>query len=147
MARKRVLIVEDETTLRTAIREVVAWLGYEPVEAADGTDGLAKAERVHLDVILLDIEMPGLSGYEVCRRLKANPTTSPIPVSFMTAWRGEAVHRLASAMGAVACLTKPFRLVALEAVIEGALTASGRPPTPRTRLGGETQLPWWGLTR
>ncbi len=50
-------------------------------------------------------------------------------------------------MGVVACLTKPFRLMALEAVIEGALTTSVRPPTPRTRPGGEAQSPWWGLTR
>ncbi len=147
MARKRVLIVEDETSLRNAMREVVDWFGYQPVEAADGAEGLAKAEHLNPDLVLLDVEMPGLSGYEVCRRLKANPTTRPIPVIFVTAWQGEAVHRLASAMGAVACLTKPFRLVALEAVIEGALTASVRPPTPRTSPGGETQTPWWGLTR
>ncbi len=117
MARKRVLIVEDEIKLRTAMREVVDWFGYDPIEAAGGTEGLAKAERLHPDLVLLDIEMPGLSGYEVCRRLKANPTTNPIPVIFVTAWQGEAVHRLATAMGAVACLTKPFRLVALEVIL------------------------------
>ncbi len=133
MPRKRVLIVEDETTLRVAMREVVDWFGYEPVEAADGTEGLAKVEALRPNLILLDIEMPGLSGYEVCRRLKANPSTNPIPVIFVTAWQGEAVHRLAAAMGAVACLTKPFRLVALEAIIEGALAKAGRQAMPKVR--------------
>ncbi len=147
MVRKRVLIVEDEAKLRTAMREVVDWFGYDTIEAADGTEGLAKAEALRPDLVLLDIEMPGLSGYEVCRRLKANPITCPIPVIFVTAWQGEAVHRLASAQGAVACLTKPFRLVALEAVIEGALTVSARPVWPVIRPGGETPSPWWGLTR
>ncbi len=103
-------------------RPLLPLAGYEPVEASDGTEGLAKAERLRPDVILLDVLMPGLDGFEVCQGLKANPTTSPIPVIFVTVWQGEAVHRLASAMGAVACLTEPFRLVALQAVIEGAQT-------------------------
>ncbi len=122
-------------------------IGYDPIEAADGTEGLAKAEALRPNLVLLDIEMPGLSGYEVCRRLKANPTTQPTPVIFVTAWQGEAVHRLASAMGAVACLTKPFRLVALEPVIVGALIVSKGPTWLITKPRGQTPSPWWGPTR
>ncbi len=121
MTRKRVLIVDDETDLRAGIREVLEWSNDGPEEAGDGTEGLAKAERLHPDLILLDVALPELDGYEVYRRLKANPKTNLIPVIFLTGGESDEVHRLASAMGPVACVSKPFRLAALLAAIEEAL--------------------------
>ena len=135
MAKKRVLIVEDDTTTRTTIRELLTGAGFEPVEAGDGTEGLAKAEDIRPDVILLDVHMPGLDGYEVCQGLKENPKTKNIPVIFLTAVQDDALNRLAYQSGAVACLTKPFRLEALVAVIEAAIASADRQAKPKKKGG------------
>jgi len=135
MAKKRVLIVEDDTTTRTTIRELLTGAGFDPVEAGDGTEGLAKAEDIRPDVILLDVHMPGLDGYEVCQGLKENPNTKNIPVIFLTAAQDDALNRLAYQSGAVACLTKPFRLEALVAVIEAAIASADRQAKPKKKGG------------
>ena len=135
MAKKRVLIVEDEADTRLAIRGLLESAGYEAGEAADGTAGLAQAERVRPDVILLDVLMPGLDGYEVCRRLKDNRATAAIPVIFLTAFPDLTLNRLAFEAGGVACITKPFRVEALVAVIEAAITNAER-RAKRKRKGG-----------
>ncbi len=135
MAGKRVLIVDDEATLRTGLREFLEWSGYVPAEAADGTEGLAKAERLRPHVILLDVRMPGIDGLEVCRRLKANPKTRPIPVVILIGVEDDKEGRLAYAAGAVACLSKPFRLNALVAVIEAAIASAARQANPPAESG------------
>ncbi len=131
MAKKRVLIVDDESDARTMIREMLAKSGYEPCEALDGTEGLAKAEVLLPNVILLDVRMPGIDGYEVCQGLKENPATKAIPVIFVTAVQDSELNRLAYKVGAAACLTKPFRHEALVAVIEAALASAERKTKPK----------------
>lgn len=135
MAKKRVLIVEDEAMSRTIIREIVESSGYAVAEAVDGTDGLAQAERMHPDVILLDIRMPGLDGYEVCRGLKENPETKTIPVIFVTGVEDAALNQLAFQVGGVACVMKPLRREALVAVIEAVLASVQRQAKPRAPGG------------
>src|SRR5512139_2450631 len=110
MGTKRVLIVEDEADTRRGLEEFLERHGYLALGAGDGLAGLAQAERWHPHAILLDIRMPGLDGYEVCRRLKANPATKPIPVIVMTAVLDGPVSRVAYEAGALACILKPFRL-------------------------------------
>jgi CheY-like chemotaxis protein len=133
MAKKRVLIVEDDTDTRMAIRELLETAGYEAGDAADGTAGLAKAKSFRPDVILLDVAMPGLDGYEVCRGLKENPETKTIPVIFVTAVDDAELNRRAYEAGAVACITKPFRLEALVAVIETAFANAERKAKPKKK--------------
>ncbi len=136
MARKRVLIVDDEANIRTAIREVLERSGYEPAEAAGGGEGLAKAEGLRPDVILLEGRMRGLDGYEVCRRLKANSKTQHIPVVFVTGVEDDALYRLADEAGAVAYITKPFHFETLVAVIIAALANAAPQAEPRANTGG-----------
>jgi CheY-like chemotaxis protein len=131
MAKKRVLIVDDESDARTMIREMLANSGYEPCEALDGIEGLAKAEVLLPNVILLDVRMPGIDGFEVCQGLKENPATKTIPVIFVTAVQGSELNRLAYKVGGVACLTKPFRQEALVAVIEAALASAEGKTKPK----------------
>ncbi len=128
VARTRVLIVDDEAPLRAVIREVLERAGYVPAEAINGLEALAQAAALRPDVILLEVRMRGLDGYEVCRRLKANPETRQIPVLFVTGMEDDELYHLATEAGAVAYLTKPFHLETLPAVIEAALaTAEGQP--------------------
>ncbi|HSB81280.1 MAG TPA: response regulator [Candidatus Methylomirabilis sp.] len=135
MAKKRVLLVEDDGDTRAMMQKLLDRAGYKYAEAADGTEGLTQAERTHPDVILLDVRMPGLDGFEVCRRLKQNPATAAIPVIFLTAVLDLMLNRLAFNAGAVACITKPFRTEALVAVIEATIANVERRAKPK-RKGG-----------
>jgi CheY-like chemotaxis protein len=136
MPKKRVLIVEDEVDTRAGLREILERAGYAPAEAADGPEGLAQAENLRPHAILLDVRMPGLDGYEVCRRLKANPTTKPIPVIFLTAVQDDTLNRLAYEAGAMACILKPFRLEALVTVIQAAIAGSERQAKAKVKRAG-----------
>jgi two-component system, sensor histidine kinase and response regulator len=136
MAKKLVLIVEDEAVSRSIIREIIESCGYAAAEAVDGTDGLAQAEKMHPDVILLDIRMPGLDGYEVCRGLKENPETKTIPVIFVTGVQDAGLSQLAFQAGGVACVMKPIRREGLVAVLESVLASVERQSKPGAQGGG-----------
>lgn len=136
MGTKRVLIVEDESSSRILLREMLSRSGYEPCEAEDGTEGLAKAEDLRPDVILLDVRMPGIDGYEVCQGLKENPETKSIPVIFVTAVLDDELNRLAYQAGAAACLTKPFRREALLALVEAVIASAERRAKSKVKSGG-----------
>ncbi len=126
MIKKYVLIVDDDAELRSGLGEVLKRSGYELVEVADGIEGLAKAETLRPDVILLDIRMPGLDGYTVCRRLKLGPQTRQIPVILLTGVEDLAADRLADLAGAVVCLAKPFPQEVLLATIQETLATATR---------------------
>ena len=135
MTKKLVLIMDDNDSLRAGIREILERAGYAVAEAADGREGLAKAESLRPDVLLLDVLMPELDGCEVCQRLKTNPPTAHIAVIFVTAVNDDAVHQLAIEAGAAAYITKPFHLETLPAVIEAALAKTDRQPEAKARPG------------
>jgi CheY-like chemotaxis protein len=122
--RSRLLVVEDEPSMREVLASALAKAGYEVHEAVDGPQGVEKAQQIIPDLILLDVRLPGLDGFEVCRSLKEHPATRRIPVIFLTAVDDRALHYHATAAGGTACLTKPFRLEVLIAltktVIENA---------------------------
>ncbi len=103
-----VLVVDDEPDhLRVAL-EMLRGYGLELVSARDGAAGLLIAARLCPDLILLDIRMPGLDGFEVCRRLQADPVTRPIPVLFLSALGQIEDKAQGFALGAVDYITKPF---------------------------------------
>ena len=79
-----VLMVDDEEVNLYALRLILESRGYRCVAATSGPDALRLAAETLPDAILLDIQMPVMDGYEVCRRLKENPHTAPIPVVFLT---------------------------------------------------------------
>lgn len=105
----RLLCADDDPDIRTILELA---LGLEPSIVAEvlpsGVDLLARVREFQPDAILLDAMMPDVDGYETCRRLKADPETSAIPVVFLTARSQRGEQESAVALGAVACLTKPF---------------------------------------
>jgi response regulator RpfG family c-di-GMP phosphodiesterase len=116
----KILAIDDKPdnliTLKAVVRDALP--GSAVVTAADGPQGLALAVAEDPDVILLDIVMPGMDGYEVCRRLKADDRTRHIPVIFLTALRADRESRVrALEAGAEAFLTKPLDEVELTAQI------------------------------
>ena len=126
MATARVLVVDDDRLIRQMARDLLEMAGFTVGEAVDGADGLAKATAFHPDLILLDLMMPDLDGYTVCRSLKADPATRAIPVIFLTASPGHDATRQAVAAGAAACLTKPFNLDGLLVVVNTILQGVAR---------------------
>ena len=82
---KRVLAVDDEPHILKLDRVLARTHGFEVLEASDGLSAIEVAEAEHPDLILLDVMMPALDGYEACRRIKANPDTADIPIFMLTA--------------------------------------------------------------
>ena len=120
----RLLCVDDESDIRTILELALSLDASFHVEiVADGTTLLERAASGSYDAFLLDGMMPGLDGYETCRRLKSDPATAGVPVVFLTARsRPDDVAR-ARALGAAACLPKPFDPLTLAAELRAALRA------------------------
>jgi CheY-like chemotaxis protein len=133
MGSTRVLVIDDELRDRQLVTAVLESAGYRVHGAAGGASGLRLAEADPPDIVVLDLQMPGMEGYDVCRRLQQDPRTQRIPVVLLTASGDPALHRKAYAAGAVACVPKPFRKAGLLAAIQATLAdalrkESGTPP-------------------
>jgi DNA-binding response OmpR family regulator len=121
VSRKTVLVVDDHGTLRALCRTSLEDAGFRVLEARDGGEALACVRAEHPDVILLDIMMPGISGWEVTAELLADRSTDQIPIIFISA-RGELSDRIrAFELGAQAYLTKPFDPAALAETVATVL--------------------------
>jgi two-component system, OmpR family, alkaline phosphatase synthesis response regulator PhoP len=106
--RHRVVIVEDEPHIVLSLEFLLERAGYETATATDGAQGLALVRRLRPDVVLLDVMMPELNGYDVCRAIKADPALAGIPVIMLSA-KGQEVEVLRGLeLGAAAYVTKPF---------------------------------------
>ncbi|MDB5748168.1 MAG: two-component system response regulator, partial [Massilia sp.] len=104
--RPLILAVDDEASNLQLLRQILQD-HYRLLFAKDGARALELAHKEHPDLILLDVMMPGMSGYEVCAALKANPATAPIPVIFVTALNDTADELEGFEAGAVDYITKP----------------------------------------
>jgi CheY-like chemotaxis protein len=118
----RVLCVDDDADIRAILGLALSLDPDLDIEiVTSGREALDRAAAVPFDAILLDGMMPGLDGYETCRQLKANPATGQIPVVFLTAKAQRQEMDRAMAIGAVACLTKPFDPMLLAQQLRAAL--------------------------
>jgi putative two-component system response regulator len=109
-----VLVIDDQPQSLEAMREALHPLGFEVWQALDGETGFHLARERQPDVILLDVMMPGVDGYEVCRRLKADEETRLLPVVFFTGLDSRQARLRGLEVGATDFLSKPFDLVELE---------------------------------
>jgi len=120
--KQKILVVDDEKDLRTVIRDVLIDSGYEPFLAENGSLGLALAKTVLPDLILCDIQMPSMNGYELLNTVKMDPELSKIPFVFMTGVNvGQYDLRKGMDLGADDYLTKPFSTEDLINAIETRL--------------------------
>jgi twitching motility two-component system response regulator PilG len=112
-----VMVVDDSPTIRKILGLTLEKAGYNVVTAADGTAALAQLQDIVPSVVLLDISMPDLDGYEVCKRIKQDPRTSAVPV-IMLSGKGAFFDKVKGHMaGATEYLTKPFETPAVLAVV------------------------------
>lgn len=123
----RVLCVDDEEDIRTILALALSLDPALEVDVVpDGPALLARARAGDWDAFVLDGMMPDMDGYEVCRRLKADPATSAVPVVFLTARTQREEVARALALGATACLTKPFDPLTLAGELRSALGGAPR---------------------
>ena len=105
---KKVLVVDDEKFVRELIKIKLGRSGLVVFEAANGLEAIEIAQTQKPDMILLDVMMPKMNGFEACEKLKTNPTTARIPIVMLTA-RGEpANHEKGISLGATDYMSKPF---------------------------------------
>jgi two-component system, cell cycle response regulator DivK len=119
---KRILMVEDTEDNRQILRDLFAATDYELIEATDGAAGLAMARSHKPDLILMDIQLPVLDGYETTRRIKADPALRDIPVIAVTSYALSGDETKARAAGCDAYITKPFSPRVLLAKVREFLT-------------------------
>ena len=105
---KRILLIEDQEDNRRIVRDLLTSVGYELIEAVTGEEGVALAERRRPDLILMDVLLPGLDGYEATRLIKAKPELRQIPIIAVTSYAlsGDDVKALEA--GCDAYIAKPF---------------------------------------
>ena len=105
---KRILAVDDQEDNRQILRDRLTAAGYELVEAVDGEQAVETAERMVPDLILMDIQLPGIDGYEATRRIKANPLLKAIPIIAVTSYALSGDDEKAFEAGCDAYIRKPF---------------------------------------
>lgn len=117
----KVLVVEDSVTQREMIASLLRGSGLTVLEASDGVEGLEQIQSSTPDLVVLDIVMPRMNGYEVCRRLKADPKTKDVPV-VMCSSKGEEFDRYwGMKQGADAYVAKPFQPTELVGTVKQLL--------------------------
>jgi DNA-binding response OmpR family regulator len=111
MDRKpRILVVEDEDNIAVALDYLMTREGYDHDRVANGADALTRIRATHPDLVLLDVMLPEVSGYEICEGIRMDPTLADVKVLMMTA-RGSAIERRKGlALGADGFISKPFEL-------------------------------------
>ena len=104
----KILVADDEHDIRELIGFTLRFAGFEVVLTSDGIEAIEKAPIEQPDLILLDVRMPKITGYDVCRQLKENPLTSGIPIVFLSAKGQEGEIKQGLDSGAVEYIVKPF---------------------------------------
>lgn len=115
---QRILLVEDERPIVESLRYALEKEGYDVIEASDGSEALELARKTPPDIVLLDIMLPGMSGFEVCRILRKD---SPVPILMLTARTDEADRIVGLDLGADDYITKPFSVREVLARVRAAL--------------------------
>ena len=122
------LVVDDDRDLLRLMELNLKKLGIDVLLSDEGPEALRLARDEHPDVILLDIMMPGMDGYEVMQRLKAGEDTRDIPVVMLTAKTHPNDRKRSEEMGAVGYVTKPFRLEKLRNLVQGLVCENPQAP-------------------
>ena len=118
---KKIMIVDGEEDIRTSVGQIFEVSGYEVIKAVDGNDCLNKLERGIPDLVILDIMMPGMNGWDVAARIKENSKWSEIPIVFLTA-KGDEMSIGMGRLASEEYVVKPFDIIKLKERVEEILT-------------------------
>ena len=128
VAHPTVLCIDDDPLVLHFYREFLDRRGYRTLLVADGLAGLACAQRERPDVILLDVMLRGLSGFDICRKLREDPALQDTPIILLTAWDHPSVATTGRAAGATLTLRKPADAEAIITAIAEVLDRQSGPP-------------------
>ena len=120
-AARRVLVVANDPESRRIVTKVLALEGHETLEASDGRSAIALARQAHPDLIIMDLAMPELDGWEASRRLKADPKSADIPIIAFTAFAMREDEERARKAGCDGHLSKPCRPQTIRATVRNFL--------------------------
>jgi len=127
---KEILIVDDEPSVVVALQFLMEQQGYDVLVAKSGEDALDLVYKYKPDLVILDIMLPGIDGYEVCEIIRLNPKYRDVKIIFLTARRDEVEMAKGLALGANAYITKPFSndklVAAVNAVLENTYEEAGK---------------------
>ncbi|MEW5726302.1 MAG: response regulator [Pseudomonadota bacterium] len=118
---KTVLTVDDSASMRQMVKLSLTAAGYAVVEAADGVQGLAKAQEASVHMVITDLNMPNMNGLGLIRELRKLPAYKGVPIVFLTTESDEEMKKEAKAAGATGWITKPFQQEQLVAVVKKVL--------------------------
>ena len=118
---KKIMIVDDEEDIRVSVGQIFEVSGYEVIKAVDGNDCLNKLEHGIPDLVILDIMMPGMNGWDVAARIKENPKWNEIPIVFLTA-KGDEMSIGMGKLASEEYVVKPFDIIKLKERVEEILT-------------------------
>ena len=127
--RPKVLCIDDDQLLLALIRETLKSNGFEVITATDGPSGVDIAKKTHPDVILVDVLMPRVSGFEVCRRLRADPGLKATPIIILTAITDPGLKEKGLEAGASLAMPKPHDPMQVISIVEKALALRPKPQT------------------
>ncbi|HEY5984631.1 MAG TPA: response regulator transcription factor [Anaerolineales bacterium] len=122
----KILIAEDEPDIRELVTFMLRFAGYEVVAASNGEDAVRTASREIPDLVLMDVRMPRMTGYDACRLMKANPELRDVPVVFLSAKGQDAEIQSGLDAGAEEYLLKPFSPAELTSRVRGILSRYGK---------------------
>ena len=123
---KKILVIEDDPSSLRLTHYLLEHKGYQVLTATNGLDGLRKARREKPDLVILDIMLPGMDGYEICHHLRADPETAPMPILMLSAKAREVDRETGLKVGADEYMTKPASPSEIIARIEGLLRPKGK---------------------
>lgn len=127
--RPKVLCIDDDQLLLGLVRDTLEANGFEAITATDGPSGIEVAKRVRPDVILVDVLMPRVSGFEVCRRLRADPALKSTPIIILTAVSDPGLKEKGLEAGADLAMPKPSDSMQVVSIINRALALKPKRPT------------------
>ena len=134
--KPRLLLVDDEPSIVKMVGKRLEVEGFDVIVAMDGEEGLTKAQTEHPDLIILDLMLPKLNGYEVCTTLKRDTSYQKIPIVLFTAKTQDKDEKIGMECGANAYVRKPFRAQELLEKIRTLLAASSPPGAAASSSGG-----------
>ncbi|MCX6664837.1 MAG: response regulator [Euryarchaeota archaeon] len=117
---KKILVVDDEQDVRLSVQQILEMSGYMVTQAENGRDCLVKLEKETPDLVVLDIMMPGMSGWDVAAKIKENPSWTNIPIVFLTA-KGDEMSVGMGGLASVDYIVKPFDIIDLKQRIDKVL--------------------------
>jgi DNA-binding response OmpR family regulator len=128
----KILIVDDDPDMVELLRLALCEAGYSACTATTGTEALVEAERSAPDLVVLDLLLPEMNGFNVCEHLRRNPVTASIPIIMITVLPGQFPRLAGMEAGVSAYVNKPFQTHEIVSCVDGLLGGSGRASNPVT---------------